>query len=128
VRPEVDLAMDFYRGLLGRLPDDAGFLWTLQQLRAAQCQGGSAVAAVAESISSMVANSPEEAARRRSHGQFVGDVYNAIMRRGGDLSGVQYWAGQLQGGADRDTLRRQFLASPEFQARLAKVVGAGCAA
>ena len=38
-------------------------------------------------------------------------------------------SGQLQAGAmSRNAMRRQFLSSPEFQARLAEVLGAGCAA
>jgi hypothetical protein len=57
----------------------------------------------------------------------VGDLYTAFLRRGGDLGGVQYWIGQLDSGAkSREQLRRDFLANPEFGARVNAVVGQGC--
>ncbi len=126
-RPEINTAIDFYRGLLGRLPDSAGFTYWLGQFRAAQCQGSSVVYAQVEAISSAYAQSAEYAARSRSNGQYVGDLYNAFLRRGGDLGGVQYWIGQLDSGAAvREQLRRQFLASPEFNTRVNAIVAAGC--
>ena len=51
--------------------------------------------------------------------------YNAFLRRGGDLSGVQFWIGAL-GTLTRDQVRQQFIASTEFQARVANVVNQGC--
>ncbi len=126
-RKEIDTVVDFYRGILGRLPDDAGFAYWLQLFRTAQCQGAGAVGAQAESISSLYANSPEYGARNRSNAQFVGDMYNAFLRRGGDLAGVQYWIGQLDSGArSRENVRQNFVASPEFSARIDAVVAQGC--
>ncbi len=127
VRAEVDTVVDFYRGLLARLPDTGGFNYWVGQFRAAQCQGAGAVYAQVEAISSAYMNGAEYAARARSNSQFVGDMYNAFLRRGGDLAGVQYWIGQLDSGArSRDDVRRQFIASPEFSARVAAVVAQGC--
>ncbi len=126
-RKEVDTVVDFYRGILGRLPDDGGFGYWLQLFRQAQCQGAGAVSAQAESISSQYANSPEYGARNRSNAQFVGDMYNAFLRRGGDLAGVQYWLGQLDSGArSRQDVRQNFVASAEFSSRVASVIAQGC--
>ncbi len=127
VRAEVDMVVDFYRGLLSRLPDNGGFGYWVQRFRAAQCAGASAVYAEVESISSGFANGPEYANRGRSNAQFVGDLYNAYLRRGGDLDGVKFWIGQLDSGArTRDQVRQQFQSSPEFSNRVGAVVNQGC--
>jgi hypothetical protein len=127
VRKEVDTVIDFFRGLLGRLPDDGGFNFWVQRFRAAQCQGGSAVNAQAESISSEFALSGEYAARNRTNAQYVGDLFNAFMRRGGDLGGVQFWISELSTGRrTRENVRQAFVASPEFQARVAAIIAQGC--
>ena len=47
-------------------------------------------------------------------------------RRGGDQGGVLFWIGQLNGGATRNSIRQQFIASPEFQGRVAAIVAQGC--
>jgi glucose/arabinose dehydrogenase len=125
-RKEVDTVVDFYRGLLSRLPDDGGFASWVGQFRSAQCQGAGAVYATVESISSGFLNSGEYAARNRTNAQFVGDLYNAFLRRGGDLSGVQYWISQLSAGATRNGLRQQFIASPEFSSRVNAIIAQGC--
>ena len=87
-RTEIDTVVDFYRGLLSRLPDSAGFQYWVGQFRAAQCAGASAVYAQVEAISSAYTGSPEYAARNRDNAQFVGDMYNAFLRRGGVASEV----------------------------------------
>jgi hypothetical protein len=128
-RKEVDTVVDFYRGLLSRLPDTGGFNFWVQQFRTAQCAGAGATQAVnaqVESISSGFMNSAEYVARNRTNAQFVGDLYNAFLRRGGDLAGVQFWIGQLNGGATRNSIRQQFIASPEFQGRVAAIIAEGC--
>lgn len=126
-RAESDMVMDFYRGLLARLPDVGGFSIWRGQLQIAQCQGAVAVNAQVESISSQFANGAEYAARGRTHAQFVGDLYNAFLRRGGDLAGVQFWINQLSGSTlTRDQVRQAFVASTEFQGRVTSVVNQGC--
>ncbi len=128
VRAEVDTVVDFYRGLLARLPDSSGFDYWVGRFRAAQCQGSAAVSAQAEAISSAYASSTEYQARNRSNAQYVGDLYNAFLRRGGDLGGVSFWIGQLDSGArTREQVRREFVASAEFSARVAAIVAQGCA-
>ncbi|HQR18044.1 MAG TPA: DUF4214 domain-containing protein [Gemmatimonadales bacterium] len=128
VRKEVDMVVDFYRGLLARLPDTDGFGYWVGQFRQAQCQGAGAVTGRAETISSAFALSPEYASRARTAEQYVGDLYNAFLRRGGDLGGVQYWIGEITGGnRTREQVRQAFVASPEFQGRVAGVIAQGCA-
>ncbi len=126
-RAEVDVVGDFYRGLLARLPDSGGFSFWVGQFRAAQCQGSAQVSAQAESISSSFATGGEYAGRARSNAQYVGDLYNAFLRRGGDLNGVQFWINQLNANTlTREQVRQQFLASGEFGARVQAVVNQGC--
>jgi hypothetical protein len=127
VRPELDAVMDFYRGLLSRLPDQGGFDFWVSQFRSAQCAGAGAVAAQAESISSSFATSAEYVGRGRTNAQFVGDLYNAFLRRGGDLGGVQFWIGQLNSAAlTREQVRQSFRGSAEFSARVDAISNAGC--
>jgi hypothetical protein len=127
VRPEIDMVVDFYRGLLARLPDSSGFGFWRQRFRTAQCQGAASVVSEVEAISSAFMNGLEYNQRSRNNAQFVGDLYNAYLRRGGDLGGVQFWIGQLNSGAQsRNQLRQAFQASPEFSARVNAVAGAGC--
>ena len=65
--------------------------------------------------------------RSRDNPGFVGDLYNAFLRRGGDLAGVQYWINQLNARTmTRDQVRQQFEASPEFTGKVNAVVAAGC--
>jgi hypothetical protein len=126
-RAEVDAVVDLYRGLLSRLPDSAGFNYWVGQFRAAQCAGAAAVYAQVEAMSGAYAGSAEYQARGRSSAQYVGDQYNAFLRRGGDLAGVQFWISQLDSGArTRETVRRDFIATPEFSARVASIVAQGC--
>jgi hypothetical protein len=127
VRPEVDAVVDFYRGLLGRPPDSGGFAFWLQRFRAAQCAGQAQVLAEVESISSAFGNGAEYTGRARSNLDFVGDLYNAFLRRGGDLAGVQFWINQVAIGAQtRDQVRVQFKNSVEFQARVSAILAGTC--
>ncbi|MCM2329482.1 MAG: DUF4214 domain-containing protein, partial [Lysobacter sp.] len=80
-----------------------------------------------ESISGSFLNGAEYAARNRTHSQFVGDLYNAFLRRGGDLTGVQYWIDQVASGArTRDQVRQAFIASSEFSGRVGAIIAQGC--
>lgn len=125
-RPEGTTVIDFYRGYLVRLPDDGGLSYWMWQLRAAQCLGGTALATTADSISALFQGSGEYAGRARSNPDFVADLYASFLRRGGDLAGVSHWVSQLNAGVTRDALRATFLASAEFQARLAAINAADC--
>ncbi len=126
-RAEVDMVLDFYRGALSRLPDNAGFANYVGVLRNAQCSGSAAVYDRVQAISDSFFGSPEYRQRMRSNGQFVGDLYNTFLRRGGEDSGVSFWVTQLNDGArTRDQVRRQFLDSGEFRQRVDRIVAQGC--
>lgn len=126
-RPEVNLIVDFYRGLLGRLPDSDGFDYWLARFRSAQCSGPEAVTAEVDAISRLFANLPEYGARGRNNAQYVADLYYAFLRRGGDLGGFNAWDNALRSGAmSREDVRWQFLLSPEFQGRVGQALNAGC--
>ena len=77
-------------------------------------------------ISSLFVGSAEYTARNRTNAQYVGDLYNAFLRRGGDLGGVQFWIGQVAGGRPREEVRVQFRDSAEFQSRVTAIVAQGC--
>jgi hypothetical protein len=132
-RAEVSMVLDFYRGLLGRLPDDAGLAFWVGQMRAAQCTSPGAVSTTAASISAQFLASPEYALRdtarpafQRSQG-YVLDLYSAFMRRGADLPGLIFYEGQLTGGGmTREQEQQIFVSSAEFQNRVAAVVAQGC--
>jgi hypothetical protein len=126
-RAEVDMVMDFYRGFLARLPDSGGFSYWTAQFRAAQCRGAGDVYAQVQAISASFANGAEYASHQRGNAQYVADLYNAFLRRGGDAAGVAYWIGQLDSGAQsRDDLRQAFISTPEFTARVNAVVAQSC--
>jgi hypothetical protein len=80
-----------------------------------------------EAISVAYAESAEYAARNRNSSPYVSDLYNAFLRRGGDLGGVQFWIGQLDTGArTRSKVRQDFMASPEFSQQVARIIAQGC--
>ena len=126
-RGEVYAVVDFYRGFLNRLPDSGGFGYWLGRFRAAQCQGATAVNAEVEAISHQFAASAEYLARNRNNNNYVADLYYAFLRRGGELSGFNFWVSQLNAGAQsREQVRRSFLQSPEFQNRVRQIINQGC--
>jgi hypothetical protein len=132
-RAEVDLVMDFFRGILNRFPDTPAFNAYVGSLRAAQCapaaQRAGAVYKVVNDMSYFfLFGAPEYAGRNRNNTQFVSDMYNAFLRRGGDAGEVGFWIAQLNTKAkDRNTERADFLGSGEFSARVNAVVNVGCA-
>ena len=130
-RAEVDTVLDFYRGLLARLPDQGGYDFWVQQFRTAQCTGGGGAAGAVytqvESISSQFANGAEYTGKNRTNAQYVGDLYNSFLRRGGDLAGVQFWITQINNAAlTRNQVRQQFIASGEFNGRVTNIINQGC--
>jgi hypothetical protein len=128
-RQEVFAVVDVYGGLLRRLPDNSGFSYWVSQLRTAQCQASpaAAVQVALDSITKQFIASAEYTGRNRSHSEYVQDLYYSFLRRGGDLSGFNYWVNALTTGAlTREQVRVQFLNSPEMQARIAAVAAQGC--
>jgi arylsulfate sulfotransferase len=127
-RAEADMVVDFYRGFLGRLPDEGGYNYWVARFRAAQCQGAAAVVAEVDVISQLFMASPDYSSRGRSTAEFLADLYNTFLRRGPDTGGWSYWLDRFMNTQffTRDAARRAFLASPEFQARVQAVVAQGC--
>ena len=126
-RPEVNVVLDFFRGVLNRLPDAASLQYWTGRLKAAQCAGPGAVYAEVDSISRFFIFSAEYNNRHRSRTQVVTDMYYSFLRRGGDAGGVHFWVNQLATGAmDLNGVRVNFLNSPEFAGRVQDVVAAGC--
>jgi hypothetical protein len=125
-RPENNLINDFYRGFLNRFPDNAGFNTYLTQMRQAQCTGATAVKNLSYQIALSFVQSSEYAARNRNNTGYVDDLYNAILRRGGDCSGFTAWVNSLESGMTRVQVLQAFIASPEFQDRVQDVIDAGC--
>jgi uncharacterized delta-60 repeat protein len=132
-RPEVSLVLDFYRGLLGRLPDDGGLAFWVAQMRTAQCTSAAAVTSTANAISQQFTTSTEYAQRDAARPAFqrnelyVMDLYSAFMRRGADVSGLTYYETSITNGSlSREQVRQVFVASTEFQNRVAAVIAAGC--
>jgi hypothetical protein len=125
-RPENNLINDFYRGFLSRFPDNAGFNSYLTEMRTAQCTGADAVKNLSYQIALSFVQSAEYAARNRDNTQYVEDLYNGILRRGGDCAGFTAWVSTLNGGTSRASVLKSFTDSFEFQTRVDAVIAAGC--
>jgi hypothetical protein len=132
-RAEVYAVVDYYRGLLGRLADPSGYASWLARFRTAQCQGSASVNSTVTQISQQFLAGSEYVARNAARpanqrtAEYVADLYYAFLRRGGDLTGFQYWVGEINAGRmTRDRVRAEFVKSPEFQARVAAIIAQGC--
>jgi len=70
--------------------------------------------------------SSEYWARATTNSQYVVDLYYALLQRGAEPVGYNYWVGPLNGSVlSRDQVRQQFLASPEGMARIAAIAAQG---
>jgi hypothetical protein len=128
-RAETYLVLDLYGGLFRRLAESAGYTYWTGQLRTAQCNASpaSAVQATIDSVSSQFVASAEYAARASTNSQYVVDMYYALLQRGAETAGYNYWVGQLNSGIlTRGQVRQQFVASPEMQAQSAAIASQGC--
>jgi sugar lactone lactonase YvrE len=133
-RAEVYAVVDYYRGLLGRLADDDGFRNWRGRFRAAQCSGAPLVNAEVTIISQQFLTSSEYQYRNsirpanQRTAEYVADLYYAFLRRGGELSGFQFWVAEIDSGRQtRDQVRSRFVQSSEFQSRVGAIIGQGCA-
>jgi len=124
-RPENNLVNDFYRGILGRLPDDGGFNDWLGQMRTAQCTSAQAVEDVSYAQSLAFVQSGEYTAKGRDNMGYIEDLYNAILRRGADCGGFTAWVDNLN-SMTRVQVLQAFTACIEFQTRVDAVIAAGC--
>jgi arylsulfate sulfotransferase len=126
-RIEADLVMDLYRGAMNRLPDETGFAFWRARLAAAQCRGPADFAAEAAKVSAEFFGSAEYAGRARSNAEYVGDLYDALLRRGAETAGALFWRDRLDAGVTREEVRAAFVASDEFQVRVARAASQSCA-
>ena len=100
----------------------------MAQFRSAQCAGAGQVYTAVDQISSSFIYSAEYVSRNRSNTDYVGDLYYAFLRRGGDLAGVNYWINRLTSGAEtREQLHKDFINTPEFSGRVNAIIAQGCA-
>jgi len=101
-----------YLAVLGRNPDYNGWLYNLQNLWAGVSP---------ESVISSFIQSPEF---QQTYGTldntgFVNLVYQNVLGRAADPTGLSYWVGQLSSGAaTRADLMYSFTSSSEFQASI----------
>ena len=125
VRPENNLVNDFYRGILNRLPDTAGFNAWFGLMRAAQCTGAQQVRDLSNQIALGFIQSAEYGLRARTNSQYVEDLYDAILRRGALPAEVSYWVTFLNTATREETLPF-FTGSAEFYLSVTEVINAGC--
>lgn len=127
-RPEYNMVIDFYRGLLSRTPDDSGYNYWLDSFQTAQCNADAdTISSLAYQVASLFTTLPEYTDKNRSATGFVEDIYDGIMRRDGDAGGINYWVNEIvSGNRSRDQVLSFFTASTEFQARVDDMIHAGC--
>jgi FtsP/CotA-like multicopper oxidase with cupredoxin domain len=126
-RPENNMLNDFYRGILNVFPDDTGFNFWLVLMRTSQCLNDPlSLRNLCQDIALSFVQSPQYQARNRTDVEYLEDLYNAILRRGADAAGFQFWVNELTGGMTREQVLQLFTASLEFQTRVNTVIAAGC--
>jgi hypothetical protein len=128
-RAETYLVMNLYGGFFRRLADSGGYTYWDGRFRTAQCNSSpaTAVQSTIDSVSSQFVASDEYKARNTTNSQYVQDLYYAMLQRGGDLTGFNFWVNQLDTSAmTRSQVRQQFLASPEMTAQSAAIAAQGC--
>jgi Domain of unknown function (DUF4214) len=128
-RAETYLVLNLYGGLFRRLAETGGYTYWTGLFRTARCNAtpAAAVQAAIDSVSSEFLASAEYAVRATTNSQYVVDLYYALLQRGAETAGYNYWVGQLNGSLlSREQMRQQFLASPEMQAQSAAIAAQGC--
>lgn len=130
-RAEVGVVIDFYRGAFGRLPDDGGMRYWVNQFRTAQCSSdptGNVYQAAIDIAGGFMGGQDYWANPSAiTNVKYVSDLYNAFMRRSADLEGFTYWVGALAANNPGHTaMRKSFIDTPEFAARVQAIVAQGC--
>jgi hypothetical protein len=121
-RPECNLVNDFYRGLLSRLPDSAGFNLYTDLMVAGMETSEQAVRDLSQSIASSFLNSAECGLRNLNNREFLEALYNGILRRGAMPEEFEYWLGYMDNDMTRDEVLDYFINSQEFQIRVQAVI------
>ncbi|AWN39903.1 DUF4214 domain-containing protein [Methylobacterium durans] len=107
-----------YSGLLGRAPDTLGLEYWADQLE----HGASA-----RTLGDLLLSSQEGQARAGALGNsdFVQQLYQSTLGRPADADGLNYWTGQLNGGAARVDVASGFVFSDEHLSSLKSVFDTG---
>ena len=128
-RPEVGAVFDYYRGILGRLPEEGGLPYWVNHFRAAQCSSNPTdnVKAAATAIATAFFGSAEYTGITPTPRDYVADLYNAFMRRIAEPGGYNYWIDRLTNGDNtKEQARQAFIDSPEFAGRVQAITAASC--
>lgn len=125
-RVELGLIVGGYRGARSVLPDDGGIGWWRGVLRSAICQPPetrwSATYQEANNLMTSLFFHPGYD-QSRTDVQYVSDLYDAVLGRGADLGGLQFWAGQINGNQSmRQPVLNQFLGGGEWQQRITNAI------
>jgi len=100
-----DLVTDDFRKFLDRAPDAAGLAAWVSVLKAGL---------TIEELEASIISSPEFFANAGStDALWLGAVYEALLGRPGDASGLQFWSGQLTAGVTRFGVALAIATSPE---------------
>lgn len=130
-RAEIGAVIDYYRGAFGRLPDDGGMKYWVNRFRTAQCSSNATgdVYAAAIDIAGGFFGGADYWATPPTNIKYVSDLYNAFMRRSADLHGFNYWVSALGNNNPNHTvMRKSFIDTPEFAARVQAITGQRCTA
>lgn len=113
-RHDTGLVVDSYRAAFGRVPDSGGLASWREYIRSTRCSGGD-VSAAARNMVWAFFHEAEYAGRNRNNRQYMTDLFEAILRRGPDSGGLDWWVGQLDtGGQTRDSALNSFFGSAEW--------------
>ncbi len=127
-------ANDFFQAALARRPAASELNdWTA---RLQNAQGDAQLVVEAQSLGAQVFTSTEYAARNRTDGEYVSDLYWAYLQRAPDAGGLSFWTSEITScGANqqcrqtkRADVRRAFDQSGEFTEKVWSLCGTSAAA
>jgi Domain of unknown function (DUF4214) len=124
-RADIALILDVYRAAFHRLPDDTGLPGWLAPIRS-NCQNPAQQAANARNFMRGVFNSQEYSNLGRSNEQFLGDMYDAVLRRYPEIAGWNGWLAIINSGASRSSIIDGIVNSDEFAIRTNGIYAQGC--
>jgi hypothetical protein len=124
-RADIALVLDVYRAAFHRLPDDIGLPGWLSPLRT-NCTNAPQQAANARAFLRGVFNSQEYSSLGRTNQQFLGDMYDAVLRRYPEIGGWNAWLAIINSGASRSSIIDGIVDSQEFAIRTDGIYAQGC--
>ena len=101
-----------YKTVLGREPEESGFNYWVRELESGR--------ATAASLVSEFFDSNEYKAKGKSNDAILNDCYQAMMNRGPDAGGYNFWMERLNVGMSSDAVCSGFVSSAEFRALAAQ--------